>query len=107
MGKDRPMDIEITRQGTTSLMKPSEEIHFDNYKEVEAKLLEEITTGGAAEVVLDLSNVTTLYSMTLGMFNKIAHTITKKGGKFAVTNVNSDIKKVLRATRLDKVIEVK
>jgi len=36
------MDITITRDGTTSLLKPSEEIHFDNYKEVEAKLLEEV-----------------------------------------------------------------
>jgi anti-anti-sigma factor len=101
------MDIEVTRQGKTSLLKPAEEIHFDNYKEVEARLLDEVQNAGAEEVVLDLSNVTTLYSMTLGMFNKIAHTISKKGGKFSVTNVNSDIRKVLRATRLDKIIEIK
>lgn len=101
------MDIEVTKQGTTSFFKPSEEIHFDNYKEVETRLIEEITNGGATEVVLDLSNVTTLYSMTLGMINKIAHTITKRGGKFSVTNVNSEIRKVLKATRLDKIIEVK
>ena len=101
------MEIEITRTGKTSLLKPSEEIHFDNYKEVEQRLIDEITGAGSEEVILDLSNVTTLYSMTLGMFNKIAHTITKKGGRFCVTNVNSDIKKVLKATRLDKVIEVK
>ena len=100
------MEIEVIKQGTGSLLRPSEEIHFDNYKEVEARLLEEVE-GGATEVVLDLSNVTTLYSMTLGMLNKIAGAIQKKGGKFCVTNVNGDIRKVMRATRLDKMIEVK
>ena len=100
------MDITITRDGTTSLLKPSEEIHFDNYKEVEAKLLEEVEAG-AKEVVVDLSNVTTLYSMTLGMFNNIAAKINKKGGKFCITNINSDIRRVLKATRLDKMIQIK
>ena len=100
------MEIEITRDGTTSLLKPSEEIHFDNYKEVEARLLEEIDAG-AKEVVVDLSNVTTLYSMTLGMFNNIASKIAKKGGKFSITNINSDIRRVLKATRLDKLIQIK
>ena len=100
------MEIEITRDGTTSLLKPSEEIHFDNYKEVEARLLEEIDAG-AKEVVVDLSNVTTLYSMPLGMFNNSASKIAKKGGKFSITNINSDIRRVLKATRLDKLIQIK
>jgi anti-anti-sigma factor len=100
------MDIPVTREGTTSYVKPEEEIHFDNYKEVEEKLIQEIN-GGAKEVVLDLTNVTTLYSMTLGMFNKIAATISEKGGKFALTNINNDIRKVLKATRLDKIITIR
>ena len=70
------------------------------------KLLEEIDAG-AKEVVVDLSNVTTLYSMTLGMFNNIASKIAKKGGKFSITNINSDIRRVLKATRLDKLIQIK
>jgi anti-anti-sigma factor len=100
------MEIPVSREGTTSYVKPMEEIHFDNYKEVEQTLLQEIN-GGAKEVVLDLTNVTTLYSMTLGMFNKIAASISEKGGKFALSNINSDIRKVLKATRLDKIISVR
>ncbi len=100
------MEIIITREGNTVTVKPEEEIHFDNYKEVEAKIAEQINTG-ATEIVLDLENVTTLYSMTLGMFNKIAASISEKGGKFALMNINSDIRKVLKATRLDKIIAVR
>lgn len=100
------MEIEVIREGTSSLLKPSEEIHFDNYKEVEAKILTEIDAG-MKEIVVDLSNVTTLYSMTLGMFNNIASKIAKKGGQFCITNINSDIRKVLKATRLDKLIQIK
>jgi anti-anti-sigma factor len=100
------MDIEIKRDGTTVFAIPAEEIHFDNYQEVEAILVKEIE-GGATEVVLDLSNVTTLYSMTLGMFNKIATAIMEKGGRFSITNVNHEIRKVLKATRLDKIIQVR
>jgi anti-sigma B factor antagonist len=100
------MELEVKRDGKTSLVKPSEEIHFDNYKEVEAKLLEEIEAG-AKEVVVDLSNVTTLYSMTLGMFNNIATKVAKKGGQFCITNINNDIRRVLKATRLDRLIQIK
>jgi len=45
--------------------------------------------------------------MTLGMFNNIAAKINKKGGKFCITNINSDIRRVLKATRLDKMIQIK
>jgi anti-anti-sigma factor len=100
------MEIEMRRDGSTVYAKPNEEIHFDNYKEVEDILVKEIEAG-AREVVLDLSNVSSLYSMTLGMFNKIAGTISDKGGQFSITNVNHEIKKVLKATRLDKIIHVK
>lgn len=100
------MDIDVQREGTTIYAKPGEEIHFDNYKEVEDLLVKEIEAG-AKEVVLDLSNVTSLYSMTLGMFNKIAGAITDKGGQFSITNVNHEIRRVLKATRLDKMIHIK
>ena len=73
------MEINVNRDGTTVFVRPEEEIHFDNYKEVEARIVEEIN-GGAKEIVLDLTNVNTLYSMTLGMFNKIAASISEKGG---------------------------
>ena len=100
------MEIQVRKEGDTVYVKPEDEIHFDNYRGVEQKILEEIDAG-ASEIVLDLTNVTTLYSMTLGMFNKIAANISEKGGKFALTNINSDIRKVLKATRLDKIIAVK
>ena len=100
------MEINVTREGDTVLIRPEEEIHFDNYKEIQAKIVEEINAG-AKEIVLDLANVATLYSMTLGMFNKIAASISEKGGKFMLTNINSDIRKVLKATRLDKIIAVR
>ena len=100
------MEMELKREGATVFAKPGEEIHFDNYKEVEEILVREIEAG-ATEVVLDLSNVTTLYSMTLGMFNNIATSVSSKGGHFAISNVNHEIKKVLKATRLDKIINVK
>lgn len=100
------MEMEVRREGTVVHVKPAEEIHFDNYREVEDFLVKEIESG-ATEVVLDLSNVTTLYSMTLGMFNKIATAINEKGGVFSITNINHEIKKVLKATRLDKLIHIK
>ncbi len=100
------MEMMIERDGARVNIKPEEEIHFDNYKEVEAAIVKEIEAG-ATEVSLDLSNVTTLYSMTLGMFNKIAAAISEKGGKFVLTNINSDIRKVMKATRLDKIITVR
>lgn len=100
------MEINVTREGTTVIIKPEEEIHFDNYKEVEAKIVEEINAG-AKDIVLDLTNVITLYSMTLGMFNKIAASVSERGGKFSLMNINNDIRKVLKATRLDKIITIR
>ena len=88
------MDIEVRKEGTTVFITPEEEIHFDNYKELEEQITKEIEEG-AMEVVLDLTNVDTLYSMTLGMFNKIAATISEKGGKFSLTNINNDISKLI------------
>lgn len=99
------MEINVTLEGGKAYFLPEEEIHFDNYKEVEARIQEEIKNG-AKEIVLDLTNVSTLYSMTLGMFNNIAASVAKKGGKFAISNTNPEIRKVLKATRLDKIITV-
>lgn len=100
------MEIEVKRDGKTAQIYTDEEIHFDNYREVEKQILDEIEAG-STEIVLDLSNVETLYSMTLGMFNNIAAAVARKGGSFALANVNSDVRKVLKATRLDKIIAVK
>ena len=99
------MEMEIKRDGNILYVSPDEEIHFDNYKDVEKVIVGEIENG-ALEIVLDLSNVDTLYSMTLGMFNNIANTVAKKNGKFAVSNVNSDVRRVMKATRLDKIIKI-
>ena len=100
------MDLEVRKEGNTVYVLPEEDIHFDNYKDVEQAVLEQIDEG-ASEIVMDLTNVETLYSMTLGMFNTIANTVAKKNGSFALTNVNAEVRKVLKATRLDKIIAVK
>jgi len=100
------MDIEVRKEGGAVFITPEEEIHFDNYKEVEQIIMGEIESG-IKEVVLDLTNVETLYSMTLGMFNNIAAAVAKKGGTFALTNVNNDVRKVMKATRLDKIITIR
>ncbi len=100
------MDISVKKEGSVVYITPEEEIHFDNYKQLEEEILKEIEEG-AREIVLDLTNVETLYSMTLGMFNNIATLIARKGGDFALTNINKDIRKVMKATRLDKIITVK
>ncbi len=100
------MDLIVNSDGMSVVIIPQEDIHFDNYREVETRILQEIAAG-ADDIVLDLSNVGTLYSMTLGMFNNIAMSVAKKCGTFSLTNVNPDIKKIMKATRLDKVIPIR
>ncbi|MFH1537327.1 MAG: STAS domain-containing protein [bacterium] len=99
------MDIEIMEEDGMIVLKPSEEIHFDNYAEVESKLNELIEKGNKT-ITVDMENVSHLYSMTVGMFNNIATRLSETGGKFRLKNISSSVKKVLKATKLDKIIEI-
>lgn len=99
------MDIEVKEEDGMIVVKPSEEIHYDNYSEVE-KQLNELIEKGNKTIMVDMENVSHLYSMTLGMFNNVANRLSETGGKFRLKNISSSVKKVLKATKLDKIIEI-
>ena len=100
------MKIEVREEGGIVVIKPEEEIHYDNYKEVEDKI-NTLIDKGTTNIAIDLENVSQMYSMTLGMLNKIAARIIEKGGKFSLRNLTSGARKMLKITRLDKIIDIK
>lgn len=99
------MNIEVKEENGVLVVRPTEEIHFDNYNEVE-KQLNELIDKGNNTITVDMANVEHLYSMTLGMFNKVANKLSERGGKFRLKNPSAEVKKVLKATKLDKIIEI-
>ncbi|MEW5944693.1 MAG: STAS domain-containing protein [bacterium] len=100
------MEIEIREEDGVVILKPGEEIHFDNYREVEEKL-NTLVQQGKTNIMVDMQNVSHLYSMTLGMFNRIAQNLAERGGRFFLSNISSGVRKILKATRLDKIIELR
>ena len=100
------MKIQVREEDGVVIVKPEEEIHFDNYKEVEDKINALISEGNT-NIAIDLENVSQLYSMTLGMLNKMAAQVTEMGGRFSLRNISSSVRKMLKITRLDKIIETR
>lgn len=57
-------------------------------------------------IVMDLSDVTLLASMGLGMLVSLHKTCTQNGGKLIVCNIRPDIAEVLRITHLERVLKI-
>lgn len=62
--------------------------------------------GAGWRVALDFREVRLLASVGLGGLITLGRACTSKGGKLAVFNMSGDILKVLKLTRLDKLIPV-
>ena len=68
--------------------------------------LQGMVDSGAAEIVLDLSQVELIDSIGIGMLIGIQNALKAKNGRLKITHCSEDIRKMLRLMRLDRHIDI-
>jgi anti-anti-sigma factor len=83
----------------------SESITMDNYGAIEARL-EEKTREKQRRVVLDLSDITSLYSSGLGLLIRLRSRINELGGALFLVNVSRKISALLESVNLERLFSI-
>jgi len=65
-----------------------------------------LTKGEIRSVLLDLSDVEYISSAGLGALITIGKKVSEHGGRYALANVSSETLKVIKLTRLDKLLKI-
>ena len=99
--KEKSVRLQVLQEGGKTVIKPK----FD----VVALLLPELrdavkqtVSGGAKDVCVDMSHVTMIDSMGLGLFIAAHNSLKSAGGTFSVINVSKDVHDLFSKMRLDK-----
>ena len=97
---------EVVRCDDQTIVKPGENIVASMAQEFRKELLP-LVTENSKELVVDLTDVTMIDSIGIGILVATFNSISKYGGKFTVTNVSKDIYNLLKTMRLDQHFEVR
>lgn len=98
------MLVEITYKDNIKIIKVNGEVDFENYSLFKDSILENIQ--GTQKVILNLENLDYINSMGLSTI-VTAYSNTKKENRMLVMCcLNSNISKLFRITKLDKVINI-
>jgi anti-anti-sigma factor len=99
--KKKTARIHVLQEGDKTVIKPN----FD----VVAALLPELrdtlklaVNGGAKEVCVDMSHVTMIDSLGLGLIIATHNSLNTAGGRLSVINASKDVYDLFRNMRLDK-----
>ncbi len=88
------------------IIKPGKDIVASTANALRKKLLG-IVEKGATPVIIDLTRVEMIDSVGLGVLIATHNSLSKAGGRLAVTNVSKDIYGLFKTMRLDQHFEVK
>jgi anti-sigma B factor antagonist len=99
------VEIDISYEGTTAKIKVSGIIDNDNAEELK-KELTEITTQNIKDAILDLTMVPSITSSGIGKFLVFYKVIDSKGGAIKVQGIHSNLLKLFRSIKLDKLFEI-
>ena len=97
---------EIVKQEDQSIIKPGENVVASMAQEFRKELLS-LLEGGIKELIIDLTGVTMIDSIGIGVLVAAHNSISKSGGKLAVTNVSENICSLFKTMRLDQHLEIK
>lgn len=99
--------IGLERAGQAVVARPNMKMMDDNALKTLRRLIDEAAgpDSGIERVVLDLSRVTILPSLALGLLVHIANTCNERQQALRLTGINPQIRQVFAITRLDHVFQ--
>jgi anti-anti-sigma factor len=100
-GKKKTARIQILQEEGKTVVKPTFDIVATSLPELR-DVLKLAIDEGAENICVDLSHVTMIDSMGLGLIIATHNSLNKCGGKLSVINVSRDVYDLFRNMRLDK-----
>ena len=93
--------IEITSEENRTVVIPEGDIVASTVEGLRTALKETLGQG-VSEVTLDLSHVSVIDSIGLGLVISVHNSLAKKGGKLSVTHVAKEVLELFKSMRLDR-----
>jgi len=100
------MDINVNVEGTTAEIKVSGIIDNDNAEELK-KHLSDVQDKNVKDATLDLSLVPSITSSGIGKLLVFYKALDSKGGKITIDGIHSNLLKLFKSIKLDKLFEIK
>lgn len=100
------MDINVNIEGTTAEVKVSGIIDNDNAEELKQQL-SNIQEQNVTDATLDLSLVPSITSSGIGKLLVFYKALDSKGGKITIDGIHSNLLKLFKSIKLDKLFEIK
>jgi anti-anti-sigma factor len=96
--------VELTKKGTT-LLRVSGEFENDSVMSAKEELLEYV---GSAQndLFMDFAAISYVDSAGIGVLLEMARAASERGIQFGLLGVNDHVKKVLKITKVDKVLKI-
>lgn len=92
---------EISRDGSSAVVKPGADIVASNAKELREELKNLIDLG-IRELVVDLGAVEMIDSVGLGLLIAVHNSLSKTDGTLTVINASKDLEGLFKSMRLDR-----
>lgn len=99
------MDFSIRREGATVRVELSTQLSVRNRQEVKQAIVAEIENG-ALNFVLDFARTESIDSAGLGLLVSLNKAIRWRRGELTLTHLNSELRALLRLTRLDSIFRI-
>jgi len=96
---------EITKQGEQTIIKPAQNIVASMAQEFRKDLLS-LVEEGSKDLIADLTGVTMIDSIGIGILVAAHNSLSKSGGQLTVINVSEDIYRLFKTMRLDQHIQM-
>lgn len=88
------------------VLKPFGELNIENAHLFKNWVFDTFIEKGKTKILLDLSEVESIDSFSLGVIVNILKSVSTRSGSFAIVSPNEQVMKILRITSLDRVIKV-
>lgn len=92
-------------QGETTLLRIQGDLDFENTVWLRGEL-HDLLKQNRNKVILDLANVELISSYTVGVFVAFAQDLREHGGDLKFIQLQTRVKQVFKATRLDSILDV-
>ncbi len=86
------------------IIRPKGQLDISNAATFKNWVRDSFINMGEKRIVVDLSDVRSVDSFTLGVFVSLYKSLVMNGGKLVIAGANDSIKKVILITSLDKII---
>jgi len=100
------MDVRFSREGNTLVVMIEGEIDHHTASKVRERIDSKFLMEPVKNMILDLSGVTFMDSAGIGLIIGRKSRVSLVGGRLSLRNPNPDIRKLLRVSRMEELIEL-